>query len=109
MPQSLKLQNIETYQEKFTHKLLDFASKENIYKRFLLGDKYKETEALYTILMQKKLCPQNCEMVDYIRDKISGALNHKKVDAMKPLTYYIKIDIENNNNNYVFDWNEIQW
>lgn len=108
MPQSLKVENIESYKEEYDDKLICFADKEIMNKNFLLGIKLEEDEALHTIMMQEKLCPENCEMVDYIRDKISGELNNRKIDIMKPLSYFIKVDIEENGD-YIFDWNEIQW
>lgn len=108
MPQSLKIQNIESYQKQFEEELLCFADRENVNKRFMLGEKYPTDKALHTIMMQEKMCPENCEMVDYIRDKISGELNNRKIEDISPILYYIKVG-KGTHEDYIFDWEEIQW
>lgn len=107
MPQSLDIVNLESYQDKYTQKLLTFAEKANLYKRFMVGSKQDKLEDLHTILLQKKLCPENCEVMDFIISKIKGE-GTDKIIPEGSVTYYVK-ETSNKENPYIFDWNELEW
>lgn len=77
MPQSLQTINPQYYQEKYENKLINLAHKENLWDRFMLGEKMDKDMFLHTFLMGNKVCPSSCEMKDYIWDKIEGKLKDK--------------------------------
>lgn len=108
MPQSIREKNIENYQKEFEDKLLSFGKSENIYHRFMVGKRQDKDKSLHTLMMHEKLCPLNCEMVEYIRDKIAGRLNERSMKKNKPLSYFIKVSA-GAEDEYIFDWNEIEW
>lgn len=77
MPQSLQTINPQYYQEKYENRLINLAHKENLWERFMLGEKMDKDMFLHTFLMGDKVCPSSCEMKDYIWDKIEGKLKDK--------------------------------
>lgn len=77
MAQSLQTVNPEYYQHKYETKLLKLAQKENLWQRFMLGEKMDTDVFLHTSIMLDKVYPINCEVKDYIWDKIEGKLQDK--------------------------------
>lgn len=72
MAQSIKTQTVSTYKKKYEEKLLCFAEKENLKKRFGIGEKFSKDESLHTIIMNEVLCPKNCDILNFIEDIIRG-------------------------------------
>lgn len=77
MPQSVQTLNPEHYQHKYENRLIQMAHKENLWERFMLGEKMDKDKFIHTFLMGEKVCPTSCEMKDYIWDKIEGKLKDK--------------------------------
>jgi len=77
MPQSLQNITPQSLQKDIEKNLLKLANKENLWQRFMLGDKIDENKFLFYSLMYKKLCPKNCTLYDYLWDKIKGKLKDK--------------------------------
>jgi hypothetical protein len=77
MPQSINTISPEYYRDKYENRLLKFVEKENMWKRFMLGEKMDEGRFLQTFMMYDKTCPESCSMLDYIWDKIEGKLQDK--------------------------------
>lgn len=74
MPQSVQTISPEYYQEKYEKRLLNLANKENLWERFMLGEKMDKDLFLHTFFMIDKVCPINCEVYNFIWDKIEGNL-----------------------------------
>jgi len=77
MPQSLQNITPQSLQKDIESNLLRLANKENLWQRFMLGDKIDENKFLFYSLMFKKFCPKNCTLYDYLWDKIKGKLKDK--------------------------------
>lgn len=102
MPQAIEVVDIESYQDKFENKLLDFAHKYQMKHRFELGEEIPVGEMKHTLVFSNLLCNLNCEMIDYIWDKIDGKLDNKKIsDCVKQPTV--------ENQGCFVCWNKIQW
>lgn len=94
MPQSIQTLNPEHYQDKYEKRLIHMAHKENLWERFMLGEKMDKDKFLHTFLMGEKVCPTSCEMSDYIWDKIEGNLkdcNLKKSGLHKIIKIYQEV------------------
>lgn len=82
--ESINSKTQENYFDKSKEQLICFANKEKLKINFKLGngadkDKVRHNQILYSIL-----CTDNCEIVDYIWDKIEGKLEN--IDCTKQNT-----------------------
>ena len=62
------------YYAKHRQRLLDLSDKEYIYDYFLVGEKINKKEQKFSLVMKELLCTENCELINYINDKLSGKL-----------------------------------
>lgn len=106
MPQSVKIDNLEHYQSTYENKLVDFAFKENVNRRFMVGEKMDKIEAVHTIMMSNKLCTNNCDLMEVIWREIKGKPHKKDQTRKDDLDYFNNYLHEDS---YIFDWGEIEW
>ena len=88
MPQSINYIDPNYYQEKYDKDLIDMAHKENLWSRFMLGEKMNIDKFLHTSLMQEKVCVDSCSMYDYLWNAIKGEL---KEDCPKRHEGFFKV------------------
>lgn len=65
-------------------------------KRFLLGNGVNKDKMIFYLQMNKSLCTKNCEMIDFIQDKIDGKLQDcgVKIKKLQTFTNYIEAIVE---------------
>ena len=63
------------YYTKHRQRLLDLSDKEYIYDYFLVGEKINKKEQKFSLVMKELLCTENCELINYVNDKLSGKLD----------------------------------
>lgn len=87
--QSILIKNIESYQAQYTKSIIDQGTKYTLKRRFMLGEGMDFKKMLHAKMMYRLLCTENCELKDYIWDKINGKLKDKcSID--KPLKHLIE-------------------
>lgn len=64
----------EDFASKYERKLLEYADREVMFERFMLGEKMDKTEALHTIIMAELFCTGDCEVENAIYKKINPEL-----------------------------------
>lgn len=87
--QSILVASISSYQEKYTKRLLSYGRDYMLKKRFLLGQGLDTGRAFHAKMMYATLCTENCELEQYIWDKINGKLKDK-CTRDKPLKHLIE-------------------
>lgn len=108
--ESIKTLNQENYYDAFKKTLLTEADKEQLYNKFKLGvgsdiERRRHAQMFYDIL-----CTDNCEIIDWVWDKIEGKLEgqdcKKDLNCLKECTSECSVD-------ELFDecctWEEINW
>lgn len=78
---SLENQSVLNYYAKHRQRLLDLSDKEYIYNYFLVGEKINKKEQKFSLVMKELLCTENCELINYINNKLIGKIGKK----LKPL------------------------
>lgn len=109
---NLEDQTALKYYKKHKEYLLDISNKEYINKYFLVGEKINKKEQQFSLIMTELLCTENCEIVNYINDKLSGKLepkNQNSLDLVEKsnggnITYNITQVIKEE-----FEWNNTSW
>jgi predicted acetyltransferase len=99
------------YYVKHRQRLLDLSDKEYIYNHFLVGEKINKNEQKFSLVMKELLCTDNCELINYINDKLSGKLE-PKLRHLKTvtktngghITYNVTQVIREN-----FNWSDTSW
>lgn len=74
---SLNIQSASNYYNIHLKNILDLSKKEYIRKYFRVGEKINEEEQMFSIIMTEFLCTNNCELLNYINDKLDGKLEPK--------------------------------
>ena len=80
---NLEDQTALKYYKKHKEYLLDISNKEYINKYFLVGEKINKKEQQFSLIMTELLCTENCEIINYINDKLNGRLEFKKLKPLK--------------------------
>lgn len=88
--QSIRLQSQQRIQQEVEENL--FYDFENYFlnKNFKIGGVADRAEANHNYYLYKLLCTDNCEIVNYIQDKIDGKLECKNKPKKKKLSNYLK-------------------
>lgn len=66
--------NKQNYLEKSEQMLLNFSDAYFNKKRFMLGNGVDKDKLIFYMQINDSLCTENCEMIKFINDKISGKL-----------------------------------
>jgi len=75
---SLEILNAEKYREEFEDNIIYNYENYIMRKRFRVGEGIKDQDELkHSLLFYRALCTDNCDLVDYISDKINGFLEKK--------------------------------
>lgn len=107
--QSLKIKNRLSIIDSTKKELLEMANERYLHEHFLLGCDIDEDKLKHNLLIKYALCTTNCEVIDWVWYKISGALLcEKKYEFdlvpqsanIYSITQYIK---EENT------WDAVQW
>lgn len=108
---SLNTQSASNYYDKHLKNILDLSKKEYTRKYFRVGEKIDEEEQMFSSIMTEFLCTDNCELLNYINDKLEGKLEPKvrslemvDVDNGGNITYNITQVIRES-----AKWNEVDW
>lgn len=72
---SLENQTAFNYYVKHRANLLYLSDREYANKYFLIGEKVNKKEQMFSQVMLELLCTENCELINYINDKLSGKLS----------------------------------
>lgn len=80
---SLENQSALNYYKKHRQILLDMSDKEYIYTYFLVGEKINKKEQRFSLTMKELLCTENCELINYINDKLNGKFERKPSKPLK--------------------------
>lgn len=84
----MSVYNLEN-QTSFNHyvknrvKFLHLSDKEYVNKYFLIGEKVNKKEQMFSQVMLELLCTENCELINYINDKLEGKSEVKKCKPKK--------------------------
>lgn len=73
---SLENNSALNYYKKHSERILDLSTKEYINTYFLVGEKINKKEQQFSLIMKELLCTENCEIINYINDKLEGRLEH---------------------------------
>lgn len=66
----------ETLRQKYSDKI-DYLARNYVYDRnFRIGEGVDEREVEHALLMERILCTDNCEIINYVADIISGELEN---------------------------------
>jgi hypothetical protein len=108
---NLENQSAFNYYKKHRQILLDMSDKEYIYNYFLVGEKINKKEQQFSLVMKEMLCTENCELINYINDKINGKLESKIQSGLeiikqdnKNITYNVTQVIET-----PMQWEDTAW
>lgn len=71
---SLENQTSFNYYVKHRVNLLYLSDREYANKYFLIGEKIDNKEQMFSQVMLELLCTENCELINYINDKLNGKL-----------------------------------
>lgn len=74
---SLETQSAYNYYVKHRATLLHLSDKEFVNTYFLIGEKVNKKEQMFSSTMLEFLCTENCELVNYINDKLNGKFDKK--------------------------------
>lgn len=118
---SLQILNSEKYSQEFEENIL-YSFDNYIYKKhFRVGEGIKdEKELKHNLIFSRILCEDNCEIINYIQDKIMGKLEDctkNKKNISQTLIKFSKCNsskivcLHNNNsiNNCKIFWTEANW
>ncbi len=75
---SLETQSAFRYYAEHREKLKNFSDREYANTYFLIGEKINKREQNFSQVMVEFLCTENCELINYINDKLNGKLEPKK-------------------------------
>jgi hypothetical protein len=78
---NLENQTSFNYYVKHRANLLRLSDREYANKYFLIGGKVNKKEQMFSKVMLELLCTENCELINYINDKLSGKFEKK----LKPI------------------------
>jgi hypothetical protein len=78
---NLENQTSLNYYVKHRANLLHLSDKEYANKYFLIGEKVNKKEQMFSQVMLELLCTENCELINYLNDKLSGKFEKK----LKPI------------------------
>lgn len=87
--QSILVTSIQGYQDKYTKRILEYGRAYMMKKRFLLGEGLDYKKVFHAKMLYKTLCTENCDLEQYIWDKINGKLKDK-CSREKPLKHLIE-------------------
>jgi tRNA G26 N,N-dimethylase Trm1 len=73
---SLSTQSASKYYDKHLKNILDLSKKEYVQKYFKVGKKINEKEQMFSNVMIEFLATENCELLNYINNKLEGRLGH---------------------------------
>jgi len=79
MAQSILDLNRETYLEKAEKNLLQMSDSYYFQKKFKMGEGADEDKVEFYSQMYRLLCTDNCEMKDFIQNKIEGKLDELNI------------------------------
>ena len=87
---NLENQTVLSYYAKHQERLLVLSDKEYIYNYFLAGKKINKKEQRFSFIMEEILKTQNCELINYINDKLKVNLETscKVKSTEKPIVVY---------------------
>ena len=99
------------YYTKHRQRLLDLSDKEYIYDYFLVGEKINKKEQKFSLVMKELLCTENCELINYVNDKLSGS-SEKKIRHLEGVTKTNGGHITYNVTQVIredFNWSDTSW
>ena len=70
--QSIYRKTPDSLKKSYEKKLIKLTKQENLQKRFMIGTPASKDEFLHTFLMYEKMHNKNCQVYDYIWNKIEG-------------------------------------
>lgn len=74
---SLETQSAFRYYAEHREKLKNFSDREYANTYFLIGEKINKREQNFSQVMVEFLCTENCELINYINDKLNGKFSKK--------------------------------
>lgn len=77
MPQSIDVQNIDTFRETFEKRNNEASNKYRLKHRFELGEEENLHKFLHTYLINKALKNKQCSIIDIISDRLYKLTNNK--------------------------------
>jgi len=86
---NLENQTSFNYYVKHRANLLYLSDREYANTYFKIGEKVNKKEQIFSQVMVELLCTENCELINYINDKLNGKFDKK----LKPLKL-VESDIE---------------
>lgn len=104
MSQSILEYNIENNYYKIKQDLMDFAEKENLKVKFMVGEGADRDRVRHTQMFREAIDTDNCEIIDYLNEKIKscGTKKCKK----KSIEHCGDLEI---NINYGEFWSTKEW
>lgn len=75
---SVQTQDITYFKDKFQKELLLQGNKVFMFNSFNVGSKTEYQKILHTLLFEKILCRKNCEIYNFIEDRVMGKDSHCK-------------------------------
>lgn len=75
--QSILVKNIDNYQQEFDNKILSYGEDYSLYRRFMIGEGLNYEKMMHAKMFHRILCTDNCNLKNYIWDKINGRLKDK--------------------------------
>lgn len=72
MPQSILVDNLQNRRNYFEDKIIKFAEKFQMDRRFQIGEPMRDSEMLHTLAFSELICTTNCDVIDLIDKKLRG-------------------------------------
>ena len=76
---SLETQTPYKHYKKHRENILYLADKEYMYSHFFIGEKVNKKEQIFSNIMLEILCTDNCELLQFLDDKLQGKGNNQKL------------------------------
>lgn len=114
---NLNTLNRNRFFEEAEQTLMDSFKKNYFYKHYKIGDGKEDLDKIeHAINMRRIMCSSNCEIINYIQDKIEGKLigTKKKKNSLLEVIDISNLakypTIQNNNHfNTTMFWTEVSW
>lgn len=102
---NLENQTSLNYYAKHRANLLRLSDREYAHTYFLISEKINKKEQKFSQVMLELLCTENCELINYINDKLEGKSEVKKSKSVK---HEKKKDCQDDEECEDF-WNQEDW
>lgn len=101
--------NKDSLKEKCNKAILQEANTYYNNKYYKIKPKYNDSKFLHSLLLNKALNNENCELNKFLNKRLRGALGDENIDIVDLKTMQTKYRDINNYYSESFEWQEEKW